>query len=344
MKACGIIAEFNPFHDGHRYLLQQVRQKEPDAVIIVVLSTWFTSRGIPSVQTPEYKTKLALEAGADLVIALPCVYAMQSADYFARYALESLAAAGISKLYFGSETADLLHLEQTLDQLLAKKVDPTTSQARSAANVVSLRPNDLLAIQYIRHARPLGIECIPLLRDQTLHSATWLRHTFFEGKLPKNMAAGYDRRQCWPTYYPWLRYALLMEEPQVLATRLLVSEGIEHRLITKAREHDRWKDFLAASISKTYSKARIQRTGMMILMQIDQKEMKEHDSFDAIMLLGLNERGSAWLRQLPEDTPVYSRLKELPQYLKKIERQAIALYNLAAAKPATWRIVREQKN
>ncbi len=338
MQVVGVIAEFNPMHDGHRYLLNTIRQELHPDVLVVILSTWFTSRGLPSLQSPQVKTKLALEAGADLIIALPCAYALQGADYFARYAMEALKTAGVTTLCFGSERADLNALEKDSAQSVALEVDPSHSQAQNATLAgLAQRPNDILALQYIRYAKQYGIVCHPILRNQSLKSATAIREDFFSTSQKKNKDS-FQAKQRLENYYPFLRYILLESDPAWLSSLFLVEEGIEHRLIQAALQNETWKGFLEASISKTYTKARIQRTCMMILLQISKKEMKDHQSFFEIQLLGLNQKGRAYLKTLPDQTPIYTRFRQLPPWLQLLEQKAFRLYTLISPVKG-WKVI-----
>ena len=87
MKTCGIITEYNPFHQGHIYHIKKTKELTQCNCLIAIVSNHFTQRGLPSLLSMEDKTKLALEAGCNLVIELPACYAAQSADYFAKYAI-----------------------------------------------------------------------------------------------------------------------------------------------------------------------------------------------------------------------------------------------------------------
>ena len=103
LTACGIIAEYNPFHKGHRYQMQQARQQSGADVIVVCLSGNFVERGGPSLINKWQKTQLALANGADLVVELPTAYAVEPADRFAQGAVKLVAALGCQTLAFGSE-------------------------------------------------------------------------------------------------------------------------------------------------------------------------------------------------------------------------------------------------
>jgi len=110
MKKVGIIAEYNPFHNGHIYHLKQVQTLFPDAAIVLVLSSHFTQRGIPNILNKWDRTMIALEYGVDLVIELPFAFSVQSADFFAQGAIEILKAVGVDTIVFGSEEGNVENL------------------------------------------------------------------------------------------------------------------------------------------------------------------------------------------------------------------------------------------
>ena len=98
MTVTGIIAEFNPFHNGHKYLLKQA-----EGLKIVAMSGNFVQRGEPAIVDKWIRAQMALENGADLVVELPFLVAVQSADHFAKGAVEILSRLGIDQLTFGTE-------------------------------------------------------------------------------------------------------------------------------------------------------------------------------------------------------------------------------------------------
>ena len=89
MKACGVIVEYNPFHNGHLYHLQQARKISGADCIIAVMSGSFLQRGEPAIIDKFYRTKAALSAGADIIVELPYAYAVQSSEFFGKQ-MESL--------------------------------------------------------------------------------------------------------------------------------------------------------------------------------------------------------------------------------------------------------------
>ena len=111
MKAIGIIAEYNPFHNGHLYHLEKVKEMYPDYTIILVMNGNFTERGDVTIIDKWKRCDIALELGVDLVIELPFSFATQSADFYAYGAITILEKLGVEKVVFGSESDNIHDLK-----------------------------------------------------------------------------------------------------------------------------------------------------------------------------------------------------------------------------------------
>ena len=103
MKACGIIAEYNPFHKGHHYQIEQIRKQTDADVIVVVMSGNFVQRGEPAIENKWHRAKMALENGADLILELPTLSSAQATDWFAAGGVGILHAAKCQEIAFGVE-------------------------------------------------------------------------------------------------------------------------------------------------------------------------------------------------------------------------------------------------
>ena len=168
MKTAGIIAEYNPFHNGHKYHINITKESGADAVVCV-MSTYFVQRGECAIAEPKVRAQMALKNGADLVLALPLPWACAGAQVFARGAVSILENTGcVDVLSFGSECADIEKIkraafmidDETVKEELKKnlldgmtfaaarqkavdKIDPEISHILS-------NPNDTLGVEYIR--------------------------------------------------------------------------------------------------------------------------------------------------------------------------------------------------
>lgn len=194
MKVVGIIAEYNPFHNGHKYQIDSIRKKTGADYIIVAMSGNFLQRGVPAFCDKYTRTRMALTCGADLVLELPTLWASASAEYFAKGGVTLLANTGVvTHLGFGAEN-DALTTMQTIASLLNEEPDEykqalnvalkegksfpqartqallstLSSDADSSINIEKITqllnfPNNILALEYLK-ALPATIEPILIPR------------------------------------------------------------------------------------------------------------------------------------------------------------------------------------
>jgi len=107
MKACGIIAEYNPFHKGHHYQIEQIRKQTDADVIVVAMSGNFVQRGEPAIENKWHRAKMTLENGADLILELPTLSSTQATDWFAAGGVGILHAAKCQEIAFGVEDTSI---------------------------------------------------------------------------------------------------------------------------------------------------------------------------------------------------------------------------------------------
>ncbi len=211
MSIYGIIAEYNPFHNGHKYLIDQARKKGADK-IVAVMSGNFVQRGDTAVLSKFERTKQALSCGVDLVVELPTYWAMATAQKFSQGAVEILENIGIEMLIFGSECGDIERLMKTaycirssdftslMRENLDKGLPPATAREKAVdalcGNGELLRSaNDTLAVEYISAAKSLNsdMKFMAVKRQGISHdsnevsdnycSASKLRECIYDGKL-----------------------------------------------------------------------------------------------------------------------------------------------------------------
>ena len=187
MKACGIVAEYNPLHTGHVYQMNKARQISQADCIIVVMSGNFVQRGEPAVIDKYARTRAALKAGADIVIELPVYYALSSAENFARGAVLTLNEMKAASICFGAETdnadrlakishaiiSELPEYKAILNKALAKGLSyPAARQTAlleylpECKDIIS-GSNNILAIEYIKTilGNNLNMTYYPVLRE-----------------------------------------------------------------------------------------------------------------------------------------------------------------------------------
>ncbi|MGG1571494.1 nucleotidyltransferase [Fictibacillus sp. NRS-1165] len=216
MKACGIIVEYNPFHNGHSYHLQQSKKQTESDIIVAVMSGNFLQRGEPAILSKWERTRTALMGGADLVIELPYLFAVSPAPVFAQSSVILLNEMGVDAICFGSESGNMDSFYHTISELEKQKTlydDSFRSYIKQghsypkasslAAGALSLgdqvldlsKPNNILGIEYVKsilsHQFPIRPETIKRIGaayhdDQiTAHkiaSATAIRKTLLESE------------------------------------------------------------------------------------------------------------------------------------------------------------------
>lgn len=186
MNVCGIIAEYNPFHNGHEYHLKKAVEQTNADFTVVVMSGNFVQRGAPAIIDKHFRTEAALRCGVDLVLELPAFYATASAEYFAAGAVSLLDKLGaVTHLCFGSECGDLTLLEKiaqvyadepdNFKEILRQKAKAGVSfPAARAAALIDLfpefhssvstlsSPNNILGIEYIKALKKCNSTILPV--------------------------------------------------------------------------------------------------------------------------------------------------------------------------------------
>ena len=215
MKICGVIAEFNPFHQGHAYLLEQARKKTSADVIVVVMSGNWMQRGEPAIEQKWSRARVALQNGSDVVIEMPTTVSCQSTDRFAKGAVEILQKVGCHFLAFGCESGDAAFFEEAVSQRNAveKEIRSFVEQNRSltfASQLTQLAVKDLgeksalaqalqspnqqlgLAYAVYNSEAEIPMQLVPITRvgsghlDDTLEEATFASGTALRKALKEN--------------------------------------------------------------------------------------------------------------------------------------------------------------
>lgn len=218
MRICGIISEYNPFHNGHEAHISLTREKTKSELIVCAMSGDFVQRGEPAIFDKWIRAHCALKCGADAVIELPILYATQSAEGFAKGGVALLDAAGADTLSFGCETDDIESLIRTA-QKLANETDEfkdilkahldgglSFPKARMMAAFPEERvelsmPNAILGIEYIKAIIKSKSDIAPVAIkragqgyhsddiDAPLASATAIRSALKQGEAEKALNA-----------------------------------------------------------------------------------------------------------------------------------------------------------
>ncbi|WP_423189680.1 nucleotidyltransferase [Alkalibacterium sp. f15] len=189
MKVCGVVAEYNPFHNGHLYHLQEAKKKTEAEVMIVAMSGNFLQRGEPAIVDKWDRASLALQHGADIVVEIPVAFSVQPADLYAKGAIELLHHLGIQVLSFGSESGEgsdfvqaatvYLEKEKEINDLFRKEQKQKLTYAKNMSDILSkhfpefkldlTEPNNMLGFAYARALKKYNssIEIETILRKSS---------------------------------------------------------------------------------------------------------------------------------------------------------------------------------
>ena len=255
MDVIGIIAEYNPFHNGHLYHINKIKEMYPNSIIVAVISSCFTEKGDVSVLNKWDKTKICLDNNIDIVVELPFVFSSQSADIFSYGALKILNELHVNKIVFGSESNDVDKLtclakeqinNKEYDLKVKKYLDegfnyPTALSKALSSDVNT--PNDILGICYIKEIlkNNYNISPITIKRTNDFHSktiknniisATAIRCLIKDNKdikkyVPKEVV-NYIYKNT--DIYDFLKYKII-SDCKILNTYKTVDEGIENRIL-----------------------------------------------------------------------------------------------------------------
>ncbi len=306
MKICGIICEYNPFHNGHLYQLEKARALSGADAIVCVMSGNFTQRGEAAILDKYTRAKHAIAAGADVVIELPTLFATSNAELFAKGAVKLLSSVpSIDALCFGAETADadafwraaklLLNEPSSVSEEIKRLSKSGVSYARARAQAWSRQideklltsPNNVLGIEYAKALcvyRP-DVQILPILRkgsgylesdlQENYSSATAIRTAIQHGASLKNNLPNFVLRDL-PTQLEnrleiLEKYAILARSTDEIARVCDCREGLENAF-KKAAETGA---SLSSLTSARYTGSRIRRIALQNLLNIDETLIRE---------------------------------------------------------------------
>ena len=345
MTVTGIIAEFNPFHNGHKYLLEQA-----EGLKIVVMSGNFVQRGEPAIVDKWIRAQMALENGADLVVELPFLVAVQSADHFAKGAVEILSRLGIDQLTFGTEevidyqviAAVYSEKEMEMEAFLRSLPDdlsyPQKTQKMwetfAGVEFTGDTPNHILGLAYAKACAGKGIALKPIQRqgagyhseekEVAYASATSLRlhkedHAFVDQFMPNSQLFQSAPQVFWEDYDQLLRYQILTHPdlPQIFQ----FNEELANRIRDAIRSASSVEDLVEKVATKRYTKARVRRILTYILVGAREEILPT-----AIHVLGFTEKGQAHLKSLKGQVELVTRIGKEPW--DALTQQADQVYQL----------------
>lgn len=356
MIKVGVIAEYNPFHNGHIYHLNKVKEMFPEASLILVLAGNFTQRGDVSVINKWDKAKIALDYGFDLVIELPFNIATSSASLYAKGAIDILNKLNCDYLVFGSETNDVSLFKNLVNitkgnEKYEKKVKYYLDKGYNYPKACSLalydiskviidKPNDVLALEYVRSIINTNskIKPVSIKRTNNYHeeeitgnitSATSIRKNLKNKEIIKNTIPKESLKLInnvsLNDYFDYIKYEIISNDK--LDEILDVDEGIENKLKKEIHNSKTVEELILNVKSKRYSYNRIKR----MLLHILTNTKKDYDTkINYLRILGFNKKGTKILKEAKKyiDVPIITKYKKEYDVLFKDDVKASMLYSL----------------
>lgn len=359
MKIIGIVGEYNPFHNGHIYHIQKIKEMFPELMIILVMSGNFTQRGIPSIMSKWEKCEIALKYGVDLVVELPFSFATQSADIFAHGAISILKELHAEYLVFGSESNDIEMLTQLAEisiknTLYQKKMKDYLEQGFNYPTALNkafqefgvdmvTSPNDLLGLSYIKEIIKQDASIIPLTIQRTnsyhdlelvdsISSATSIRKAILEKKSIQNVVPKevYELLQnshfTQDAYFPFLKYKIMSTDD--LSIFQTVEEGIENRIKKYIEEATSWEDLVHKIKTKRYTYNKINRMLLHILCNFTKEQATQWKEIEYIRVLGFRKIGQNYLNRIKKETmlPIITTFSKGNSKMLDYEKTITSIY------------------
>ncbi len=356
MKITAIISEFNPFHKGHKYLIDKARENGATH-IIAVMSGNFVQRGEGAVFSKWDRTETALENGVDLVLENPIVFATSSAQRFACGGVGVINGLGcVDEIAFGSESGDIGKITEVAeiiaDNEFAEEIQKYLKDGLSFpkarekaigekygdeyAEILS-QPNNILACEYISECRKakMDINYFTVPRIGAAHdsdrenngfsSASYLRELLRQDAVSTDEIFEATRKKCKVFDFTKMELSILVKLRSFTVNdfKILpdVSEGMENRLYSAAQKAVSLNEFFELVKTKRYTHSRIRRICLCAFLGITKEDVSEDIPY--LRVIGFNDKGREILK-IAKDTsslPIvmkYSDIKNLDGNAQKI--------------------------
>lgn len=370
MKIAGVVAEYNPFHNGHKHQLLDLRRQSECDYLIVIMSGNFAQRGEPTIADKRLRASWALNNGADLVIELPVYYAVANAECFAYGAVSTLNACGISALGFGCETDDLellraaARLYHNDDEKLSSLIQAQLSlglsypaavhkaliQYGASDELVDLieKPNAILGIEYLKElekvssnaqvflTKRIGTGHDSKIASENFASASYIRTNLneWERYVPNGVilanAPVYDKH-----FSDLILYKLSTMTDDELLSLPDVSEGLHNLLRYYAKIASSYYEFLESVKSKRYTMARIKRICMCALLGIKAEYQKTPPKY--IHVLGVRKESKSLLSHLSNNASLPVIIKGTDS--EQLSDEAKRMFDLDVSASNTYALV-----
>ena len=373
MLKIGIVAEYNPFHNGHLYQIEEIKKRMgKDMLTVAVVSGDFVQRGEFSYFDKWQKTEMALNHGVDIVVELPLYYSVQNAEIFSRMSTKILDYMELDFQVFGAEEEDIKVLDRIIElqereeykknlmKLMKKGNSYSTSQKLALSEYGygdAVKSNNILALEYMRTMKRenLGIKPYIIKREisdyneieieegrKSIASATFIREEmlrnsgnpenirkFISEKTYEILKRFYisdrtdDEQLEWKnlknSMFKFLKYKLLMETKNEIIKIYDMNDEIYARIYRGVSKSKTYEVFLKEVKSRNFSIKRIERIILNILLNVTKKAVDF--KLDYIRILGFNQKGQEYLKQLKKDKKVFNEKSYKMEELETTEKK-----------------------
>ena len=360
MKSIGIIAEYNPFHNGHLYHIKKIKEKYKDYTLILVMTGNFTERGDVSIIDKWKRKDIALKYGIDLVIELPFPFSTQSADFFAYGSVTLLEKLKVEKVIFGSESNNIEDLEliaktqienelfDNLVNLYSKNgYNYPTALSKAIEDLTNKKidtPNDLLGISYIKtilkNNYNIKYETIQRTNDyhekeslEEIASATTIRNNIknnidIKNQVPELTYNYLNNLHFIEDYFNLIKYKIITEKD--LSIYQTVDEGIDSLLKKEIVNSSNYEELINKVKSKRYTYNKITRMLLHILCNFTKEKASNFREITYIRILGFNSKGKAYLNKIKKDIdiPIISKITRDKDPMLEYELDTTLIYDL----------------
>ena len=360
MNIIGIIAEYNPFHNGHLYHIKTIKEKYPDSTIVLVMTGNYTERGEVSIIDKWKRKDIALELGIDLVVELPFPFATQSADYYAYGAVTILEKLKCNKVIFGSESDKIEDLQiiansqinnsefDNLVKIYCKMgYNYPTALSKSLEDLTNKKintPNDLLGISYLKVIikNNYKIEAETIKRTNSYHdkkintnisSASSIRESLLKKEdiskqVPNNTLKRLNNLHFMDDYFPFIKYKIITEDN--LEKYQTVDTGFSKKLKDNINKVNNYQELISSVKTKKYTYNKISRMLLHILCNFTKEKALKFNDITYIRILGFNNKGKKYLNKIKKevDVPIISKINREKDAILEFELQTTEIYDL----------------
>ena len=332
----GIVAEFNPLHSGHRYLIECARKiaDTNNGEVVCVMSEFFTQRGEVAIVDGYTRAEEAVRCGCDLVIALPYLGSVAYGDDFAKKSIEILSGAGITHLIFGTENAGVDIFEEiyakqqnTLQEEYKKLIKKGLNFAKINSLLYGLEknnPNFSLAYSYYKAIKDmsLDIQMVPIKREgqglnssdvteQKHLSATAIRENLEDERIEKYLSKKMfsvlkkDKIASEEELFSYLKYKILSLGKKGIEKIYDVNEGLENRIYEAVLKANCYSNLVDLIATKRYSNKKIQRVLLHILTNTTKEDYERCFITNQFRVLAVKKDKAAMIREINKAGKIY---------------------------------------